>query len=304
MRGGKYALGVCVLCLFVGFSALAHAQIKSNAAPKAQGARVNEEPSRTEQINETLIAAVDAESIGAMEKALASGADINGKDREGMTPLMHAALRGNQEIVEFLLKRRARVDLVDIFGVTALMQASWAGHAGIVADLVTAGADPDLQSYIDIPRLKKKGVNALIGASMNGNIEIVKILLEKGAKVNQQDAEGQTALIHASKNGFPDVVELLLSQGAKMEIKDQFGRTALTVATIHNQIEVVQILLEAGANVFTKDTNNLKPIVYASALDHGEIYAMLKSVMLRRPPVMGTTSFRRAPQPPPQSPGL
>ena len=117
-------------------------------------------------------------------------------------------------------------------------------------------------------------------------------------KVNQQDAEGQTALIYAAKNGYPEVAELLLSQGAKTEIKDQFGRTALTVATIHGQIEVVQLLIAAGANVNTRDANNMKPIVYASALDYGEIYTMLKSAMTRKPRSWAQ-SFRRAPAPPP-----
>ena len=113
-------------------------------------------------------------SVTGIQKALSNGADINGRDQEGMTPLMHAALRGNREIVELLLQKKARVDLVDIFGVTALMQAAWAGHTEIVADLVASGANPDLQSTIEIPRLKKKGVNALIGACMNGNAEVVK----------------------------------------------------------------------------------------------------------------------------------
>jgi uncharacterized protein len=303
MKGGKYAILVCVLCLFLAYSASAHAQNKAqtSAPAKAQAAKGNEEPSKTEVLNEALIAAVDTENAGGIQKALSGGADVNTKDREGMTPLMHAALRGNPDIVDLLLQKKARVDVTDIFGVTALMQAAWAGHTVIVGKLMACGADPDLQSTIDIPRLKKKGVNALIGACMNGNLEVVKLLLARDAKVNQQDAEGQTALIFASKNGYPDVVELLLSQGAKTEIKDQFGRTALTVATIHGQLEVVRLLISVGANVNTKDANNMRPIVYASALDHGEIYAMLKSAMLRKPQA---NSFRRAPQQPPQRPGV
>ena len=72
-----------------------------------------------------------------------------------------------------------------------------------------------------------------MGASMNGNLEVVKVLLDRGAHVNQQDAAGQTALMHASQGNYPQVAGLLLSRGAKTEIKDQFGRTALTIATIY-----------------------------------------------------------------------
>ena len=240
MKGGKYAIWVCVLCLSVGFSALAHAQTKSKTSTPSKAATKSSEPSKTEQVNETLIAAVDAEDVSGVQKALSGGANVNGKDREGMTPLMRASLRGNLQIVELLLQKKARVDPVDVFGVTALMQASWAGHTDIVEALISSGANLDLQSTIDIPRLKTKGVNALIGACMSGNTDVVKLLLARGVKVNTQDAEGRTALIYAAKNGYFDVAELLLSQGAKTEIKDQFGRTAITIATINGHADVVQ----------------------------------------------------------------
>ncbi len=106
--------------------------------------------------------------------------------------------------------------------------------------------------------------------------------------MNQQDAQGQTALMHASREGFPQVADLLLSKGAKTEIKDQFGRTALTVATIYGHYQVVCVLVSAGANVHTKDIHNMKPIVYASAMDQGDIYKYLEAAMARK-------AFRRAP---------
>jgi hypothetical protein len=46
---------------------------------------------------------------------------------------------------------------------------------------------------------------------------------------------------------------------------------------------VVCILVSAGANVNTKDIHNMKPIVYASALDHGDIYKFLEAAMARKP---------------------
>ena len=49
--------------------------------------------------------------------------------------------------------------MTDVFGITALMQASWAGHAEIVEMLLAAGADPNLQSLHEIPKLKKAGVD-------------------------------------------------------------------------------------------------------------------------------------------------
>jgi hypothetical protein len=122
------------------------------------------------------------------------------------------------------------------------------------------------------------------------------LLLSADVKINHPDSEGQTALIHAAKNGNAKIIELLLSRGAKTEIKDQFGRTALTIATIHGQIQAVAVLLSAGANPHSKDIHNMKPIVYASALDQGEIYKMLKTAMTRKYPAQGVNSYRKAPQ--------
>ena len=101
--------------------------------------------------------------------------------------------------------------------------------------------------------------------------------------------------MHASREGFSQIADLLLSKGAYTEIKDEFGRTALTIATIYGHYNVVCILVSAGANVNTKDIHNMKPIVYASALDRGDIYKYLEAAMARSPLSPQAGQFRRAP---------
>jgi hypothetical protein len=245
-------------------------------------AKAQKAAARREQLNQGLFAAIDAQAVGSVVRLLAAGADVNARDRDGMTPLMRAALHGCYDLTMLLVRKGALVNTTDTFGVTALMQAAWAGHVRIVEALLASGADPNLQSILDYPDLKQAGVNALIGASMNGNLEVAKILLDQNARLNQQDAGGQTALMCASQGDYLPVVELLLSRGAKTEIKDQFGRTALTIATIYGNFDVVCALVTAGANVYTKDIHNKKPIVYASALDHDEIYKYLEAAMIGR----------------------
>ena len=55
----------------------------------------------------------------------------------------------------------------------------------------------------------------LIIAAKNGNAEIVRLLLEKGADVNVKTDSGKTALIHAKNEGHTDIVEMLEKAGAK-----------------------------------------------------------------------------------------
>ncbi len=300
MKESKCGVLICSLCLLLAFSAPALGQQKQEKSKPGQvmseaQIKASAAAARRAQLNQELFAAVDVQDVGAVPKLLAAGADVNGRDRDGMTPLMHAALQGSSELTQLLLGKGAAVNPTDTFGVTALMQAAWAGHTRVVEMLMAQGADLNLQSVLEVPRLRKAGTNALMGASMNGNIEVVRLLLASDARLNQQDAQGQTALMHASQEGFSEIAGLLLSKGASTEIKDQFGRTALTIATIYGHYDVVCALVTAGADVHTMDINNMKPIVYASALDRGEIYSFLKAAMARRPLSTRAAGFRLAP---------
>lgn len=78
---------------------------------------------------------------GAVENLLIGGADVDGADSYGDTPLIVAARWSHPEIVEKLLKAGANVDKQNKMGITALMLASQNGNAKIVTQLLKAGAD-------------------------------------------------------------------------------------------------------------------------------------------------------------------
>ena len=98
-------------------------------------------------------------------------------------------------------------------------------------------------------------------ASKRGDLEVAKLLLEKGADINFQNTIGDTALHCACVWGHLDVVKLLLEKGADIEIKNVNGETTLHRASNDDPIEgnmstyietylaVVKLLIEKGANV-------------------------------------------------------
>lgn len=67
--------------------------------------------------------------------------------------------------------------------------------------------------------MKKNGWTALMYASVHGHIDIVKVLVDNGAKMNLQDRiSGNTALIWATREGRIGVAKYLIDKGANMEL--------------------------------------------------------------------------------------
>jgi hypothetical protein len=61
----------------------------------------------------------------------------------------------------------------------------------------------------------------------DGSVEVVRRLIEAGARVNTQDAGGQTALMYAAKYRRLAIARLLVASGAKTSLRDDEGRTAM-----------------------------------------------------------------------------
>lgn len=77
----------------------------------------------------------------AIDRLLADGLDVDGRDRHGQTALMLASLHGQDAMVRLLLEKGADRDVTAKYGLSALMLAVINRHAGIARQLVDAGAD-------------------------------------------------------------------------------------------------------------------------------------------------------------------
>ena len=80
---------------------------------------------------------------------------------------------------------------------------------------------------------------------------MVKLLLEKGARVDLQDKYGQTALMYACSRGDVKMTQLLLEWGAKVDLQNNRGESALmiAIASNHDQCDTAKLLLDKGADV-------------------------------------------------------
>jgi hypothetical protein len=106
-------------------------------------------------------------------------------------------------------------------------------------------------------------------------VEAVRDLLDAGAKVNLRDEDGNTALIFAAEQGRADVVELLLKSGAKVNVNNTEGRTPLLNGAAAGSSDAVRLLLQAGANHSPRDAEGHTAIWHARDNDADETAALL-----------------------------
>ena len=105
----------------------------------------------------------------------------------------------------------------------------------------------------------------------------VRLLLDRGAQVNTAAKSGRTALIIAAfTNPSAEVVRLLLAKGAKVDVMDLRHVTPLNAATFGNDTATVRLLLEAGADIDTPDTFiGLTPLMNAAGNRNVEAVKLL-----------------------------
>ncbi len=176
-----------------------------------------------------------------------NGARVDFKGNTHKTPLVFASLNGHAATVELLIENGAYANATDDLGDTALHFACWKGYLEVVKILLKHNADLNIQS--------SSGQTPLMLAVIHNHPEIVKILLKNNANVNLKTKLGwQTALMQASAKGNIDVVTLLLQKGADVNEIDINGKSAIQIANESGFSEIAQILNNAGSKAVAKSS--------------------------------------------------
>ncbi|MFO7923630.1 MAG: ankyrin repeat domain-containing protein [Bacteroidales bacterium] len=149
-------------------------------------------------------------------------------------------------------------------------------HMPVCAQVIIRLPFPEIRE-INIMQRQQEADTALylIRAADNGNIDSVRMLIEKGYDVNETTGDGVTALMYAASRGFTDIVRLLVKNEAAIDAIPYNRLTALTSAVINNHYDVVLFLLQQGADTEIADEKKVTPLLYAVANDYFEITELL-----------------------------
>ncbi|NKB64148.1 MAG: hypothetical protein GKR95_19220 [Gammaproteobacteria bacterium] len=105
-------------------------------------------------------------------------------------------------------------------------------------------------------------------ASLNGKEEIARILIQKGAEVNNENSNRNTPLMLASYGGNNAIVRLLIDNGARVDARNQDGNSSLLFAAWQGHLDVVATLISNGTDVNAVDHAKQSALFLASRHNH------------------------------------
>ena len=147
-------------------------------------------------------------------------------------------------------------------------------------DLIRDGRHVDamtaIASGVDVNASEPDGSTALHWASYTVDQELVRALLDAGARADITNNYGSSPLSEAVKLGNVDLVETLLGAGANPDSPNQDNQTALMLASNIGSLEIATMLIDAGADVnAVENFRNQTALMWAAAENHPDIAELL-----------------------------
>lgn len=215
-----------------------------------------------------------------------------------INPLMIACYYGKIRLLKEVIKAKTDVNLIYKQEDTPLIAACRGGHINVVKELIEAGAEVNLAKY-DCYWSRPDGMDPkewwkitddlnertigfqrfecetpIVVACKNRNIELIQLLINKGADLNVNKHLAGTPLTNACKAGHKGVVELLLQHGANVSLIDIDGKTPLGVARANKHLTIIKQLIDKrfenrdktlSSACYEGDLNAVKKFIKAGA---------------------------------------
>eukprot|EP01041_Mallomonas_annulata_P004492 gene4491-8935_t len=176
-------------------------------------------------------------------------------NENGWTGLMYAARGGHSQTTSLLLEHNAKFTIDNQSENSGCTALICAAHQGNI-EVVQILLQAGARKEI---KDKQKGITAVMHAAHQGHVEVVVELVSAGCSINTVDKDGWSILMYAASKGRSEVVRSIISlleaetRQINLNTQSKDGVTALICAAHQNQTEIVKILLEAGADFELRD---------------------------------------------------
>jgi ankyrin repeat protein len=201
----------------------------------------------------------DTNGLGILLKEDPGAADS--KDTSGVSLLMHAVYRGQPDLAQVIASKKAELDM---------FEAASLGHLDRLKELI---ADTSaINSY------SKDGFTALHFASYFGQPHAVRLLLEKGAKVDAVASNPtQVMPLHSAASARNlEAARLLLEHGAPPNARQQGGWVPIHAAALNGDRDMVALFLTHQADVQIANDEGKTAAMVAREKGHSQIAAVLE----------------------------
>ncbi|MDR1923702.1 MAG: ankyrin repeat domain-containing protein [Planctomycetaceae bacterium] len=196
-------------------------------------------------------------SLDLVKLFVEKGADVRFRDEVSGGVLIYA-IEGDakKEIISYLIKQGADIDMKDIHGCQPIHHLSRAHHVEILKLFIDLGADINAKS--------NRNERPIHCAAQHASIEIIKAMIENGADINVKDNIGRTPLmlsLYARKPDI-DIIKLFIKHGNKVKDTDDAGINSLHFAAENRStnIDIVKFLVtenDIDINAKTLSGNNV-----------------------------------------------
>lgn len=211
---------------------------------------------------------------GFVKMLIAAGALLDTKGQQEMTALYWSKQNGHRQI-EMLL--RAALGLpTDALDAMDLIQAAKSGDLETIRRAIAAGVEIDFR---DKPHQGKYhtigGRTALMHASIEGNVEAARLLIEAGAwsTIKEDCGEEATAFEVAAGHDRPEILALMLESGTPVDEK-LLARAAVEAAR-RGAFNSVKFLLDADVKVNARGSYRYTPLIAAAGSGRTEVVRLL-----------------------------
>ena len=220
------------------------------------------------------------------------GNTANKLTHDGRTYIFWAAYKGNVELMQYLLKKGAKTDIIDDHGNTILNFAASTGQQN------TAVYDLCLENGADLEKdLNHNGANALLlVAPSDKDFKLINYFTSKGLDINSVDSNGNGIFNYVARIGNIELLNKLVDKGLKGN-DNAFIFASQGTRGKTNGIEVFEYLERLGLNPNTYTKEGRTPLhALASRSDDVKLlsYFIEKGVDVNQPDSEGNTAFMSA----------